>query len=242
MFDGLASSSGLATQAAERKDAQGKTTLAVFDIDGTVIDGQSPAIIAFNLFKAGVLPSGRALLAGVWGLKYKAGLTIETEAVRRRVFSSFRNMSSADANKIIEKIYKTKIYPKLRPEALEKIRWHKERGDVPIFVTATFEPIAKMMAEDSGVERQVSTKMVIENDRYTGEIDGKPVEGDEKVVRLKLYADKNFGRGNWEIGYSYADHFTDLPILSIAKHPVAVNPKTKLRTAAERNGWEIQEW
>ena len=56
------------------RDDNGKVSLAVFDIDGTVIDGQSPVLMVFNLMKQRNFPIRTAVRAGIWGLKYKAGI------------------------------------------------------------------------------------------------------------------------------------------------------------------------
>ena len=220
----------------------GKVNIAVFDIDGTLIKGQSPAILTYNMFRRGVMPFGQALRAGLWGLKYKAGLTVETEGVRKRVFDTFSKMPSEEADEIIADVYNEKIVKRIRQTALEKIAWHKKRGDFVLLITATFEPMAQALAQEVGADAQSSTRMAIVDDSYTGEIIGRPAEGDEKIIRLVKYADEHFGPDGWVLDYSYADHKTDIPILSIAQHPVAVNPKRGLTLAAKKNGWEIQEW
>ncbi len=220
----------------------GKARLAVFDIDGTTIDGQSPAIVTLNLFTDGVLGIGSALMAGIWGLRYKAGLTVETTEVRQRVFAAFREMPVEQANQILADIYEKRVAPRIREKALDRIRWHQERGDVVVFVSASFDYIAKLLAADIGVDRQLSTKMGVKDGRYTGKVEGLPVEGDEKPVRLAQYADAEFGEGRWELAYSYGDHETDIPMLEMAEHPVAVNPKRGLESVAKERGWDIVDW
>lgn len=219
-----------------------RVSLAVFDIDGTVIKGQSPAIMVFSLFKKGLIPVRRAITSGLWGVGYKLGLFQDTVKVREGIFKTFRGMSSDQIDAIIGDVYYENISPRVREKAMEKIRWHQSRGDIVVFISASFEMMTRLMVEETSVHGQSSTKMVVKNGSYTGEIDGKPVEGEEKVKRLRAYADKNFGEGNWKVSYSYADHGTDIPILSMAEHPVAVNPKHKLEVAAQQMGWEIQHW
>lgn len=234
-------SRNVAADAEDSRSAE-KVRLAVFDIDGTTIDGQSPAIVTLNLFADGLMNLGSALKAGIWGIKYKAGMTTETTEVRQRVFKTFTKMPADKANQILEGIYKKRVAPKLRAKAIEQIRWHQKRGDVVVFISASFDHIAQLLADDTGVGRQSSTKMEVKNGCYTGKVEGLPVEGDEKPVRLTQYADAEFGAGNWELDYSYADHETDIPILEMAEHPVAVNPKHGLEVAARERGWTIVEW
>lgn len=219
-----------------------KVRIAVFDIDGTTIDGQSPAIITLRLFTDGLMGLGTAIKAGIWGIKYKAGLTTNTTGVRQKVFKSFTEIPADEANQIMENIYKKRVSPRIREKALSQIRWHKNRGDIVIFISASFDCIAQLLADETQVYRQTSTKMEIKDGYYTGRVDGLPVEGNQKPLCLIQYANKEFGEGNWVLDYSYADHETDIPILEMSKHPVAVNPKRGLKTVAQKRGWDIVEW
>src|SRR5256884_7965017 len=40
--------------------------------------------------------------------------------------------------------------------------------------------------------------------------------------------------------YAYSDSITDLPMLELVGHPVAVNPDRDLRREAEKRGWQIR--
>ncbi len=219
-----------------------KVRLAVFDLDGTIIEGQSPAIMVFNLFKKGIIPIGRAIITGFWGLGYKAGLDLDSVSVRERIFKTFAGKNVDEVDAYIEKVCREKISKHIRPKAIKAIMQHNRAGDVVVLVSASFDPISRHFADLLGIDHQVSTRMQIVNDVYTGKIEGAPVEGEEKLLRLKQYANETFGEGTWEIGSSYADHDSDIYILAVAENPVAVNPKHKLAYAARKMGWEIQHW
>ena len=225
----------------ERVDNE-KVSLAVFDIDGTVIDGQSPVLMVFNLMRQRKFPIRTAVRAGLWGLKYKAGIATDSVNVRQGIFRVFEDMPAEETDRLITRVYRDNIAPRARQQAIERIAWHQVHGDLVILTSASFEIIAKLFTEDLRAYGQVSTRMAVENGSYTGEIDGIPVEGPEKVRRLEAFADEHFGEGNWKVSYSYGDHESDVDILSLAEHPVAVNPKRRLEAIALERGWEIQEW
>jgi hypothetical protein len=42
--------------------------------------------------------------------------------------------------------------------------------------------------------------------------------------------------------YAYSDSQTDLPMLEIVGHPVAVNPDSELRKVAVERGWPIMDF
>ncbi len=241
----LATEKNKTSDSSDNKDinaALPKVRIAVFDIDGTIIDGQSPAIITLRLFIDGLLGLGTAIQAGIWGLKYKAGLTTNTTEVRQKVFKSLTKIPAEEVNQIMEKIYRKRVAPRIREKALSQIQWHKNRGDIVIFISASFDCVVQLLADETQVYRQTSTKMEIKDGYYTGKVDGLPVEGDQKPLCLVQYANEEFGEGNWVLDYSYADHGTDIPILEMSQHPVAVNPKRELKTVAQRRGWDIVEW
>ena len=219
-----------------------KRRLAVFDIDGTILKGQSPAIMVFNMFRLRVMPVKDAVMAGLWGLRYKAGLTDETVAVRNRIFEAISHIPAGEVDSIISDIYERSMRPRLREKALEKIAWHHEQGDYVVLVSATFEKLCALIAHDVGADAFLATRMHIEDGYYTGDVHGEPVESEEKLLRLVAFADEEFGPDGWEVSYSYADHPSDLSVLSIAYNPVAVNPKPRLEKMAKANGWAIEEW
>ena len=42
--------------------------------------------------------------------------------------------------------------------------------------------------------------------------------------------------------YAYSDSESDLPMLRVVGHPVAVNPDAELRRVAREEGWEIMRF
>jgi phosphoserine phosphatase len=44
---------------------------------------------------------------------------------------------------------------------------------------------------------------------------------------------------DWASSWALADRKSDLPVLELVGHPVAVHPDRKLRKLARQRGWEI---
>jgi phosphoserine phosphatase len=44
------------------------------------------------------------------------------------------------------------------------------------------------------------------------------------------------------VSYAYGDHHSDVPMLEMAQHPVAVTPDSTLTREARRNEWQIAHW
>ena len=217
--------------------------VAVFDFDGTCIEGNSPVILVKHLKSKGMLSKRELVNIAWWAIRYKLHLPQIEHKVRRRVFSAFKGKPKSHVDAYLEQFYYDQIKPLWRKEAIEQIERLRGEGYVILAVSATFEPIVRCAQDEGLFDYQVSTVMKATPDgRYTDEVDGKPIEGEEKTIALSRLADEKFGESNWEFSYCFADHYSDIDVLSCAKHPVAVTPDSTLRRCAKRNGWAIVSW
>lgn len=232
------------TQGAAREDVSNEcVNIAVFDFDGTCIEGNSPVILVRHLASEHMLDKLEIFHIISWALRYKFHLPQTEHKVRRRVFSAFKGKTVDVVDTYLSNFYYDKIKPLWRDEAIEQIKRLRDEGFVIVAVSATFEPIVRCAQNDGLFDYQVSTVMrTTPEGRYTDEVLGKPIEGEEKVFAIKRLADERFGEGKWELTYCFADHYSDIDVLASAKHPVAVTPDSTLRRCAKRNGWAIVEW
>jgi HAD superfamily hydrolase (TIGR01490 family) len=216
--------------------------LVLFDFDGTVYDGQSPVMMVTELYRRGFMHTRRALRILAWGVRYKTGLPHNETHVRELIFSSMCDRSAAEYDDFMRDVYRERIRAHLRPEALACIRAHKEQGDTVVFISASFPPILEGALADTGADAAETTTMEIVDGHYTGEIAGLPVEGEEKVRRVARLAQSLFGDEPYRVTHAYADHTSDVPMMMLAEHPVAVSPSSRLRAISQENGWDIIDW
>lgn len=223
-------------------DDQGRVRIAVFDFDRTCIDGRSPLRLTAYLVKTLQMRPDVVARMLAWGACYKLHLPQNESWVRQLVFKTFVGKPKERVDKYLGDFYDNRIDKLFHPEIDRRIRQHREQGCFVITVSATFEPMLQRMLMRHPFHDQISTRMKVDADgNYTNQVDGLPVEGDEKVSCVIEYADKRFGKGNWEIEWAYSDHYSDRPLLGMAKHPVCVNPDSTLRRTAKKAGWEILE-
>ena len=221
----------------------GKVRLAVFDFDGTSIEGNSPVMLVRHLALKRMIGKRITLRIALWGLRYKLRLPQNESWVRGMVFSAFEGKPVAEVDAYLARFYEEKIAGRFRAEADEAMRRHAEEGIVVIVVSATFEPIVIRAMQDHPIQYQISTRMKVASDgTYTREVEGLPVEGDEKLAAVTRFADERFGVGNWEIAHAYGDHHSDRAVLAAAKTPHAVDPDRPLMRTARRLGWDVLDW
>jgi len=220
-----------------------KVQVAVFDFDGTSIEGSSPSWLVNRLIFTHKIKPLTSLKIGLWAIAYKWHLPQNESWVRGQVFTAFEGKSKQEVDQYLRDFYDEWIERRFRPKADEAMRQRAEEGCHVVIVSATFEPIVLRAMESHPFHHEISTRMKVAVDgTYTREVDGRPIEGEEKLIALKHWCDGHYGEGNWELAYAYGDHHSDEPLLAAAKHPFAVTPNTGMTKIAKRRHWPILDW
>lgn len=220
-----------------------KVQLAVFDFDGTSIEGNSPVMLVRHLLKKKMLRKRVGLRIGLWGIRYKLRLPQNESWVRGLVFSAFEGKPVEQVDAFLARFYEDHVACRWREKAGECMQRHCEAGMVVVVVSATFEPIVVRAMQDHPFQYQISTRMKVASDgTYTRQVEGLPIEGDEKLAAVIRFADAKFGEGKWELAHAYGDHHSDRTILKAAKTPHAVDPDRPLLRTAKEHNWDVLDW
>ena len=224
------------------KVGQEKIRIAAFDLDGTILDGESPLILTRNLLGHHQLPLHTGVKMGAWGIRYRLRLPQDERLPRELLFTAFKGMTVEEADAKILEVYRVKIASRIKAAARAEIKACSDEGLVPILASASFKPITTAVVDELGFAGHVSTIMEEREGRYTARVQGAPVQGPEKLKRLNAYCNGVFGTGAWQLERAYGDHFSDITLLAAAKHPVAVDPDGLLSKVAGLLGWEVVRW
>jgi HAD superfamily hydrolase (TIGR01490 family) len=170
---------------------------------------------------------------------YIAG-TLDVHDYVRFAVEALRTRGPAAYQEAHARFMREWIAPRLRPQALELVRGHQQRGDAVAIVTATNELVTRPIAAAFGVPELIAVELERDAGGWiTGEIAGVPSMREGKVVRVAQWLR---ARGlDWldvETTF-YSDSLNDLPLLEQVEHPVATNPDPRLRTIALERGWRI---
>jgi len=87
--------------------------------------------------------------------------------------------------KILNEFYNDNLKVKLNRKVIDEINYHKKQGNIIIIVTNVFYSLAKIIADNLGIDKVIATNLEIENNRYTGKIKGEIVYGENKVRQSK---------------------------------------------------------
>ncbi len=217
--------------------------IAVFDFDGTSIAGNSPVILVRFLRHRGLLRKIVFAKILFWALRYKLRLPQNESWVRGAVFSAFEGRKKEEVDQFLEKFYDDHLEKLFRSQADDVINEHRSAGREVWVVSATFEPLIRQAMKMHKYTKEFATSMTVDNDGcYTCNVDGMPVEGQEKLIRVTTYANDIYGEGNWVISHAYGDHHSDRPLLRAAQHAYVIDPDRPLKRTAQEEGWEILCW
>ena len=217
--------------------------IAAFDLDGTLLRGQSGTLIVNYLWRRRLIAFKTALACAWWGVRYKLHLPLRQNEVRERIYRDLDHLSAQQIHDVMKDFHDRVLVPRYRDAGLDELRRHEEAGEHVALVSATFNQIAQEAADYLGCDVALATIMERNAEgHFTGDVEGEVAEGPEKVERIKAWANEAFGTDGWSLTYAYGDHYSDLPLLESAVYSYAVNPGPTLRREAERRGWPILAW
>ena len=212
-------------------------TLAIFDLDNTLIGGDSDYLWGNYLVAAGLVDEDFYERENQrFYEEYRRG------SLNIYEFLDFSLRPLADNPldtmlKLRESFMAEIITPIILPAALALIDEHRRQGHAPVIVTATNRFVTEPIARAFGVDQLLATDPEIIDGRYTGRVTGTPTFREGKVTRLRHWLSHN--DTTLADSWFYSDSHNDLPLLEMVIHPVAVDPDETLQQHAEMRGWPI---
>lgn len=226
-----------------QSELAGKRPIAVFDYDGTCIDGQSGKLLYLWMLRRGLLTVRSTIGLALWAGRYKFHLPYKQNYARESVFRSLSQRDPAEVDALLSLFHEEVLVPRYRPRALMEVARRASEGCATVLVSATFQTIAVDAMRYMGINDCIATQMAKdEQGRYTGKVLGDVIVGEAKVAAVRAWANKSFGEDNWRLACAYGDHHSDIELLSAAECPIAVSPGPTLKKVARRSGWRIESW
>jgi HAD superfamily hydrolase (TIGR01490 family) len=212
-----------------------------FDLDKTII-ARSSALAFGRPFRAGGLINRRAALKAAYAqLVYLVAGADEDQMSRMRDYVT-EMCTGWDVQQVKEIVAETLfdiVDPLIYAEAADLIEEHKAAGREVVIVSSSGEEVVGPIGQLVGADRVIATRMVVEDGRYTGEVDYYAYGPAKAAAMRELAAAAGYDLADC---YAYSDSVTDLPMLEAVGHPTAVNPDRGLRRAAKERGWPVLEF
>jgi HAD superfamily hydrolase (TIGR01490 family) len=214
---------------------------AFFDLDRTLMSGSSAYYFGKAAYREGLRPLSSLLADAGGALFFKLfGASDEkSEDLRDRILASVAGTAASRMRALTPGVVE-ELLPRIKPESQALLDMHVEAGRDVYIISASPVEIVGELARELQLTGGLGTESEIVDGVYTGRLSAPFCygEGKAEVVR-KLVAERGYDS---HACYAYADSISDLPILSLVGHPVAVNPDRSLMTVAHQRGWPVVEF
>ncbi|MDX1597449.1 MAG: HAD family hydrolase [Marinobacter sp.] len=212
-------------------------TLAIFDLDNTLLAGDSDHAWGEFLVEEGIVDAEEYRKAN--DRFYQEYLNGELDILHYLGFAlqPLAKHAMADLLTWRERFMDKKVRPMLQDKAFNLLDEHRNQGHTLMIITATNRFVTEPIADILGIEHLIATDPELVDGHYTGEVAGIPSFQGGKVTRLNDWLASNSETldGAW----FYSDSHNDAPLLRKVDNPVAVDPDPTLEKLAVENGWKV---
>jgi HAD superfamily hydrolase (TIGR01490 family) len=213
--------------------------LALFDLDHTLLSGDSDVLWCDYLVRQGLLDASWQRQNERFAEAYTAGTTAPQDYVAFHA-STLAGRSVEALLPLRRQFLDTEILPRIPEDAYALLRQHREAGDRIVLTTATNRVVSEFTALALGVDDYLATELEVVEGHYTGRTVGTPNLRVGKVERLRAWmAAQDLPASLLREASFYSDSINDLPLFSVVRRPVVVDPDPRLASTAVRKGWTV---
>ena len=214
--------------------------LALFDLDNTLLAGDSDFAWAQFLIKKGVLDREVQEAKNIEFYEhYKAG-TLDIDAFLDFQLAPLARHPRAELDAWHREFMEQSVKPMITAKARALVRQHLDEDALVAVVTATNAFVTGPIVREFGIPHLVATIPAQENGAFTGKARGTPAFQAGKIVRVDAWLESlGLHIGGFERSWFYSDSHNDLPLLKHVSDPVAVDPDDTLHAHAEQHGWPV---
>ncbi|ANG64813.1 phosphoserine phosphatase [Marinobacterium aestuarii] len=212
-------------------------SLAIFDLDNTLLNGDSDHAWGEFLCAQGLVDATEYKQANDrFYQQYKTG-TMDIFEFLEFALRPLAQHSTQQLQQWHDLFMQQCVEPMMLPKALKLLADHRARGDFLLIITATNHFVTSPIARKLGVDALLATDPEMEDGRYTGKVAGTPCFREGKVERLHHWLQHN--KHTLQGSYFYSDSQNDLPLLELVENPVAVDADEILTRTATERGWPV---
>ncbi len=214
--------------------------LALFDLDNTLLNGDSDFEWAQFLIKKGVVdPELQAAKNAEFYADYKTG-TLDIHVFLDFQLAPLARHPRAQLDAWHREFMADHIRPIMLANARVLVQRHLELGHLCAIVTATNAFVTGDIARDFGIPHLIATIPGCMDGQFTGKPVGTPSFQRGKITRVDAWLESlGLWQGSFAERWFYSDSHNDLPLLEWSTRPVAVDADDTLTTRAQLEGWPI---
>ena len=213
-------------------------TAAFFDLDKTIIAKSSTLAFSRSFYQGGLINRRAVLRSAYAQFVYLVGGADHDQMERMRAYLSSMAMGwdVAQVKVIVAETLHQLIDPLIYEEAATLIEEHHLAGRDVVIVSTSGAEVVEPIGELLGADHVIATRMVVEEGKYSGEIEYYAYAETKAEAIRELAEAEGY---DLQRCYAYSDSVTDLPMLQTVGHPYAVNPDRALRKEATARDWPV---
>lgn len=214
--------------------------LALFDLDNTLLSGDSDFEWAEFLISRGVLDREVHEAENLRFYEQYKGGTLDIHAFLDFQLAPLARHPRTQLDAWHREFMAERIRPMIGEQARQLVKRHADEGALMAIVTATNSFVTGPICREFGIPHLIATVAAERDGEFTGAVEGVPSFKEGKIVRVDAWL-QSLGKdwGDFETSHFYSDSHNDLPLLRRVSHPVAVDPDDTLRAASVAAGWPV---
>jgi HAD-superfamily subfamily IB hydrolase, TIGR01490 len=197
---------------------------AFYDLEGTLVSTNLVHTLGFYATRQ----------QGIWQTAKKSVGTLAklpffgiTDLYSRNVFNevffrSYEGFSQDRLRYFSDELFEEVLKPAIYAGTPELIAQGKKIGQRQVVLTGALDFTIQRLMEYLGIDDYVANRLEFVNGYATGRVLPPVMASATKAKWIREYAERE--SLNLSESYAYSDSISDLPMLSIVGHPVAVNP------------------
>src|SRR5262245_29228969 len=218
---------------------ENRKAAAFYDLEGTLISTNLVHTLGFYATRQ----------QGLWKTVKKSARTLAsipvfavTDIYSRNVFNEvfFRSYEGESVDRLrffADELYEEILKPGVFPGTLDLIEKSKKIGQKQIVITGELDFSVAPLMSYLGIDDYVANRLEFVNGYATGRLLPPVMASATKAKWIREYAERE--NINLSESYAYSDSISDLPMLSIVGHPVAVNPDMRFKQTALQHDWSV---
>src|SRR4026207_2299058 len=210
---------------------------AFYDLEGTLVSTNLVHTLAFYATRQqGIWQTAKASVGTLAKLPFFGVTDLYSRNVFNEVFfRSYEGFSQDRLRYFSEELFEEVLKPAIYPGTPELIAQGKKIGQRQVVLTGALDFTIDRLMNHLATDAAAATRLEFVNGYATGRVLPPVMASATKAKWIREYAERE--SINLSESYAYSDSISDLPMLSIVGHPVAINPDLRLKQTARQHDW-----
>ena len=214
--------------------------LALFDLDGTILNGDSDKEWNTFLIEKGIVKREFYYAKNEeYFRQYKEGI-LNIYEYQNFALSLLKKYTLNELEPLRIEYLQDKIKPLVKPQALDLIAWHKKQNHTILIVTTTNRFVVEKIAEHLKMDDLIACDPEVVNDRFTGNIVGTPSFREGKLLRVNQWINESGKKFSLKDSYYYGDSINDFFVMEAVGNPIVIDGDEKILEIASKRNWSAK--